>query len=43
MGREGVDALAITQIMGHADYGFTVKHYTHTDVGYLAEQIKKVN
>lgn len=43
MGKEGVDALAITQILGHSDYNFTVKNYTHTDVDYLAEQIKKVN
>lgn len=43
MGREGVDALAITQILGHSNYNFTVKNYTHTDVDYLTEQLKKVN
>lgn len=43
MGKEGVDALAITQILGHSNYNFTVKNYTHADVDYLTEQIKKVN
>lgn len=43
MGKEGVDTLAITQILGHSNYNFTVKNYTHTDVDYLAEQIKKLS
>lgn len=43
MSREGVDTLAITQILGHSNYNFTVKNYTHADIDFLTEQIKKVN
>lgn len=43
MSREGVDTLAITQILGHSNYNFTVKNYTHADIEFLTEQIKKVN
>lgn len=43
MSREGVDTLAITQILGHSNYNFTVKNYTHTDIDFLTQQIRKVN
>lgn len=42
MGKEGVDPLAITKILGHTDYAFTVKNYTHTDVEYLADELNKI-
>ena len=31
------------RLLGHSNYNFTVKNYTHTDVAYLTEQLKKVN
>lgn len=42
LAESGVDTLAIKEILGHEDYAFTANKYTHTDVKYLAEQIRKI-
>ena len=37
----GVDDLAVRRILGHSDQNIT-EHYTHTDIAFLAAEIRKV-
>lgn len=38
----GVDTLALKRILGHANEN-TTDHYTHTDINWLASELKKVS
>ncbi len=42
MKMSGVDDLAIKRILGHADANVT-EHYTHVDIDYLAQEMRKVS
>lgn len=42
MARDGVDTMAIKQILGHTNYAFTANTYTHVDVNYLLREISKI-
>lgn len=37
----GVDSLAVRRILGHSDQNVT-EHYTHTDIAFLAAEMRKV-
>ena len=42
LARSGADTLAIQQVLGHTQYSFTADTYTHTDVDFLREAVKKL-
>ena len=37
-----LQGVAIQQIMGHTDYAFTANRYTHKDLEFLHNEIKKI-
>lgn len=42
MSKNHADTLAIQQIIGHSDYAFTADVYTHSDIDFLTEAIRKI-
>ena len=42
LARSGADTLAIKQILGHTNYAFTADVYTHSDVDFLKDNMKKI-
>ena len=43
MVRDGVDPVAIKQILGHTKYSFTVDTYTHVNLDFLKNEFSKVD
>ena len=41
LARGGADTNSIKMILGHTKYSFTADTYTHTDIGFLREQMNK--
>lgn len=42
LAENGADTLAIKNILGHTNYGFTADTYTHADIEYLKKEMAKV-